>query len=587
MLSTTFNRIWNKEFANVTLSKTSEFSKCVVCSRIKSQLESTKDGEMIARLKDERRIHMMQQQSCRNVYYTWRKFSQMQKDKYLCIIHDKMDQKKTTIPRLRVNSKDYANAYQLQVSLTGMITHGHGHGMYGNFSLNGLWPSDPNATIGSLALCLQNLERIESHGLGDLCHDGMPRSNVTLFNALNSRTALDHQNKIKRERDGRASVISPVLEIEGCNGENASSPNLQRASSQCAIDAMSTPTFRKLPENLLLQLDNCAGENKNRYLFAYLSLLVAKGVFKTVHLGFLMVGHTHEDIDAMFSRFSERLQTEMMFTFPHLMEHFQKCESSAPAPILMTQVPDFKSFVQGYLCDGQDSLVGHSKPLQFRFYMQGELPVMQYKIHPKSPDWMPRESGIELWKRDDQGKPKLPPSCPNVVPIAEYVRDSPLVIQGIKAYLEFWKKCSAMKGKDHDSTKYMEPIILYWQNMISEVEKPTNNHICQYIGFWPKTTRTHRMQQIEEDRDEFQGFEEFNDHFVGPQSARPLEAFKPQIDVKKGDFVLVRPADPEYPVCLGVVESDVDLDFSSPNHKKVFIQYWAPKHQKRNPTIHE
>ena len=61
MSSTTFNRIWNKEFANVTLSKTSEFSKCVVCSRIKSQLESTKDGEMIARLKDEHRIHMMQQ----------------------------------------------------------------------------------------------------------------------------------------------------------------------------------------------------------------------------------------------------------------------------------------------------------------------------------------------------------------------------------------------------------------------------------------------------------------------------------------------------------------------------------------------
>ena len=56
--------------------------------------------------------------------------------------------------------------------------------------------------------------------------------------------------------------------------------------------------------------------------------------------------------------------------------------------------------------------------------MQDELPVMQYKIHPKSPDWMLRESGIELWKKNDQGKPKLPPSCPNVVPIAEHVRDS-------------------------------------------------------------------------------------------------------------------------------------------------------------------
>ena len=61
-----------------------------------------------------------------------------------------------------------------------------------------------------------------------------------------------------------------------------------------ATDAMSTPIFQKLPKNLLLQLDNYAGENKNCYLFAYLSLLVAKGVLKTVHLGFLMVGHTHK-----------------------------------------------------------------------------------------------------------------------------------------------------------------------------------------------------------------------------------------------------------------------------------------------------
>ena len=109
-----------------------------------------------------------------------------------------MDQKKTTIPRLRVNSKDYANAYQLQVSLTGMITHGHGHGMYGHLSLNVLWPSDPNATIGSLALCLQNLERNEKHGLGDLSNDGMPCIDVALFKVLNSRKALENHYKMRR-----------------------------------------------------------------------------------------------------------------------------------------------------------------------------------------------------------------------------------------------------------------------------------------------------------------------------------------------------------------------------------------------------
>ena len=52
-----------------------------------------------------------------------------------------------------------------------------------------------------------------------------------------------------------------------------------------------------------------------------------------------MVVHMHEDIDAMFRRLFERSQTKMTFTFPHLMEHFKKCESLTQTPFLMTQVP--------------------------------------------------------------------------------------------------------------------------------------------------------------------------------------------------------------------------------------------------------
>ena len=69
--------------------------------------------------------------------------------------------------------------------------------------------------------------------------------------------------------------------------------------------------------------------------------------------------------------------------------------------------------------------------------MQGELPIMQYKAHPKSSDWMPREGGIELWKKDTAGRPKLPIGCPNVVLIADFMSDNPMVIQGIRGYLDF------------------------------------------------------------------------------------------------------------------------------------------------------
>ena len=177
---------------------------------------------------------------------------------------------------------------------------------------------------------------------------------------------------------------------------------------------MSSSPFQKLPENLLLQLDNWAGENKNRYLFAYLSLLVARGVFKIVQLGFLMVGHTHEDIDAMLSRFSEKLRVTQTYTLPHLMDTLRTSSSSAPAPFLLTEVPNFKKYCNGYICDGQDMLVGHSKHVKLRFFMQDNIPIMQYKAHVGVPNW---SGSIHIWKRDDDGKPMLPQGNPTLLPM--------------------------------------------------------------------------------------------------------------------------------------------------------------------------
>jgi hypothetical protein len=58
----------------------------------------------------------------------------------------------------------------------------------------------------------------------------------------------------------------------------------------------------RLPRVLFLQLDNCSKQNKSQYLIAYLGLLVGWDVFEEVILSFLPVGHTHEDIDQLFSR---------------------------------------------------------------------------------------------------------------------------------------------------------------------------------------------------------------------------------------------------------------------------------------------
>jgi hypothetical protein len=77
---------------------------------------------------------------------------------FLYIIHDKMDHTKTAIPRMQRITKATSGLGQIPISLTGMLTHGHGDGAYVHYSM-ALWPANSNFTISSLCRVLRALER--------------------------------------------------------------------------------------------------------------------------------------------------------------------------------------------------------------------------------------------------------------------------------------------------------------------------------------------------------------------------------------------------------------------------------------------
>ena len=104
-----------------------------------------------------------------------------------------------------------------------------------------------------------------------------------------------------------------------------------------------------LPKKLFLQLDNSAKDNKNRYVMAFCSLLTAKRVFKEVTVGFLIVGHTHEHIDAHFSYLSKLLKMKNTYVLVDLMKAFMDSQkTTAFIPELVQEVADFKKFLHGY-----------------------------------------------------------------------------------------------------------------------------------------------------------------------------------------------------------------------------------------------
>ena len=73
------------------------------------------------------------------------------------------------------------------------------------------------------------------------------------------------------------------------------------------------------PPNLWVQVDNCGGENKNRHLLRFLSVLVDRGIFRSCVLSFLQVGHTHEDIDGIFGIMSRGIQHMTEWDAPYQM----------------------------------------------------------------------------------------------------------------------------------------------------------------------------------------------------------------------------------------------------------------------------
>ena len=61
-------------------------------------------------------------------------------------------------------------------------------------------------------------------------------------------------------------------------------------------------------------------------MFAFYSLFVNRDVFREIFINFLIVMHTHEDIDVLFGLWSTKLKTNDYPTLPRLMKSFMDSE---------------------------------------------------------------------------------------------------------------------------------------------------------------------------------------------------------------------------------------------------------------------
>lgn len=148
-----------------------------------------------------------------------------------------------------------------------------------------------------------------------------------------------------------------------------------------------------MPPTLHLQMDNCSADNKNRFVLAYLCFLVQQGIFKEILVSFLIVGHTHEDIDAMFSVITRRLRKHSAVTYQEWVEQAVLAFAKAGTqPIVknVSVVRDYKSWLAPHI----DQEFGQiTKPRVFRIRREHlQASNCRAHLHYKS------YSGKELWK---------------------------------------------------------------------------------------------------------------------------------------------------------------------------------------------
>ena len=277
-----FSRLhWQYYKQYVIKSLGDNFSRCRTCATFKNLLRKhTKNTTSHLAISKASLRHLTLQDYHRNSYYIDKILSKYAPNKVFCIIHDKRDYGKMALLVFMQKNKRVDKYKQFSISIAGMIARGHFNVNYAYYVFY-MYLYDANLTITSIRKLFCQLE------VQLVCS-----SRDTLISSIS-----DHLHD------------ALVVDIEKCSGVFPLPPH-----------NIISPT--NLSPLLLVQMENSAKDNKLKYNMLLWSALTATGNFCEVRVSFLIVGHTHENVDAMFGRFGQRLKIEDCHTLPDLMALF-------------------------------------------------------------------------------------------------------------------------------------------------------------------------------------------------------------------------------------------------------------------------
>jgi len=129
--------------------------------------------------------------------------------------------------------------------------------------------------------------------------------------------------------------------------------------------------------------------------------------FRQIKLSFLPVGHTHDYVDQMFSRFSLYLEKHDAMTPQELVAAFKASYTPTPRDCEIMEAYDIKTLFLPHL----EVIHGHTGPHHFRFRLVGKEVWSEYKNWSTEKEWLPDSENLHTLKPGSS----VPTLC-NLVP---------------------------------------------------------------------------------------------------------------------------------------------------------------------------
>ena len=188
---------------------------------------------------------------------------------------------------------------------------------------------------------------------------------------------------------GRALHIYRTFHNVTCGGNLATHCWLLSLQREYKKNMKETGGRRGLPDTIYHQVDGGC-ENTARAALAACELLVARRLTKKVVLSRLIVGHTHEDIDAIFGVIWNKLMTENALSPQKYRDILvESCKNKAPEVRVQDiwVVPDYKSYFKPFISS------------DLKRYAKGKWSQLQITFETATPHTVTASTGVKITHR--------------------------------------------------------------------------------------------------------------------------------------------------------------------------------------------